>query len=160
MAADLLVVWVYIGLLALVMLTIGRPLTDEIRAPWQAHLLGFGALTLPVILYFALSEHLTRATLGKRWLGLRVSGALGQRPSLWRTLLRNAIKFVPWELAHTAIYYVAGWPAAPEPLKAWQAATFYLSLGLAALYVVSLFVGGGRTVYDRLSGTTVELAAR
>lgn len=157
MALDLLLVWLYIGLLLLIMLTVGRALTLAITAPWQAHLLGFGALTLPVILYFALFEHLEGATFGKRWLGLRVLGFRGGWAPLRCALLRNAIKFVPWELAHTAIYYVAGWPQAPAPLALWQEALFYLSLGLAALYIVMLFVGG-RTLYDRLSETHVVRA--
>lgn len=63
-------------------------------------------------LYFALSEASAReATLGKRRLGLRVVTVDGERLSLGRSLLRSAVKFLPWELAHAAIWqYTAGSP--------------------------------------------------
>jgi uncharacterized RDD family membrane protein YckC len=58
-----------------------------------------------VTLYFALSEASAReATLGKRRLGLRVVTVEGQRLSLGRSVLRSAVKFLPWELAHAAIW--------------------------------------------------------
>ncbi len=117
----------------------------------------FVALTLPVILYFAVSEALPwQGTLGKRALKLRVAphGA-GGRLSFRRTLLRAALKFTPWELAHTVLWHVEGWPLeSPQPTTVhWLG--FALSLLWAGWYLASLFVGSQRTIYDRAAASVV-----
>ncbi len=155
-ALDYLVIALYIGLLAALMLTVGKPLTEAVRTPWQGHLLGFTTLTLPVLLYFTLSEHFALGTLGKRLLGLRVEARAGEALPLGSSLLRSAVKFLPWELAHTAIYRVAGWPRAPEPLTVWQILLFSLSLLLVAVYLTQLFAPPHRPPYDLLSGAAVR----
>jgi uncharacterized RDD family membrane protein YckC len=56
---------------------------DRIRA----QLTGFLLITLPVSLYFALSESsIQQATWGKRKVGLKVTDYNGVRISLWRSL--------------------------------------------------------------------------
>ena len=86
--------------------------------PALGQLVAFVALTLPVVLYFAVSEASPwQGTLGKRALSIRVvAHGGGGRLSLRRTLLRAALKFAPWELAHTVLWRVEGWPLdAPQP---------------------------------------------
>lgn len=161
---DYLVILLYMGVLALAMTTVmttaGEPLAGTLRAPWQAQLLGLVTLTLPVGLYFAVAEGVFGATLGKRLLGLRVTDSQGVRLPLGRSLLRSAVKFLPWELGHTAAHRLVFWTAAPEPLSAPQLAfltLFYaLSLGLASSFVVGLFVGSRRPLYDRVAGSRVQ----
>lgn len=161
---DYLVILLYMGVLALVMTTVmttvGAPLAETLRAPWQAQLLGFVTLTLPVGLYFAVAEGVFGATLGKRLLGLRVVDARGGRLSPGRSLLRSAVKFSPWELGHTAAHRLVFWTAAPEPLSASQLAfltLFYaLSLGLAASFGVGLFAASRPPLYDRVAGSRVQ----
>jgi uncharacterized RDD family membrane protein YckC len=121
--------------------------------PWRTQLLSLLAITLPVVLYFALSEASGRgATLGKRVLGLRVVDLQGERLPWGKSLLRSALKFTPWELAHTASYRIA----ASETVTAWQLGMVTLSLLLVALYVVSLFSRLQRTPYDRAAGSRVQ----
>ncbi len=156
-AVDYLVVALYMGLLYLV----GRSADFAwVQTPWQAQLFGFVTLTLPVVLYFTVTEGVFGATLGKRLLGLRVTAPLGSRLPLERSLLRSIVKFLPWELSHTAVHRLVFWTAAPEPLTAPQLAfvtTAYVSsLSLAALFVFSLFVGPHRPLYDRISGALVS----
>lgn len=79
-------------------------LTDP--APWQGQLLGVVSLTLPVVSYFAFSEWLAGATLGKHLLSLRVAELSGNRLTLPRSLVRSGVKFLPWEISHTALYRV------------------------------------------------------
>ena len=75
--------------------------------PLSAEATGFLALTLPVTLYFVLSEaSVTGATWGKRWMRLRVVGPGDQRLSLARSLVRSSWKFAPWELAHAGIWQI------------------------------------------------------
>ena len=119
------------------------------------HAFSFTALTLPVVLYFALTEHSAlRASLGKRALGLRVVDADGERIGLNRALIRNALKFLPWEIAHTAIWHAPGQPFVDAPPASFMA-LHAGALALAGLYIASLFVGSGRTPYERLSGTRI-----
>ena len=126
-------------------------------SPAMGQLVAFVSLTLPVMLYFAVSEASQwQGTLGKRALKLRVA-AHGEDGRLLfrRTLLRAALKFTPWELAHTVLWRVEGWPLdAPQPTTVhWLG--FALSLLWAGWYLVSLFVGSRRTLYDRVAGSVV-----
>ena len=119
---------------------------------------GFVTITLPVGLYFALSEASSRqATWGKRRVGLRVTDGAGRRLGFLRSAGRTALKFVPWELAHACIWQIsfAGDPSAPVYTIGF--ATVWL---LVAANVISLLVSPRRrTLYDRLAGTVVVRAA-
>jgi uncharacterized RDD family membrane protein YckC len=117
--------------------------------------LAFCLFTLPVVLYFALCEASRRqATLGKAIMRLRLTTVDHQRVPLKRSLLRSAIKFAPWELAHTAVWHIPGQPFVSEPrILNW--AGWALALLVAAGYVASVFVGSGQTPYDWASGTKV-----
>ncbi|MCM8558439.1 RDD family protein [Sphingomicrobium sediminis] len=112
-----------------------------------AHLVGFLSLTLPVIAYFALTEGgPKRASLGKRALKLQVEGN--------RTWLRNIVKFLPWEIAHAAIWWQDAQPFV-DPMPPTNMAVSVAAMLIGLAYVASLFVGDGRTPYDRLAGTRV-----
>jgi uncharacterized RDD family membrane protein YckC len=160
-AVDYLAIAAYIGLLtaagagvrAAFSLEVGMPAT--LRERLMAHLIGLLTLTLPVTLYFALFEGSARqATPGKGALGLRVQTSAGMRASRSRALARTAVKFVPWELAHTALWHTPGWPLQPEPTLL-HGMAYAGSLLLATWYVASLFLGERRTPYDRVAGTHV-----
>lgn len=124
----------------------------------RAHLRGFLALTLPVLAYFTLFEAspLT-GTPGKRLLGLKVQRTEGGAPGFRRVLVRNVVKFLPWEINHAAMWYV------PEGHRLFldtpPAANLAIQIGamvVAGFYILSLFSGTGRTPYDRISGTKVS----
>ncbi|MCP4594247.1 MAG: RDD family protein [bacterium] len=158
---DFGVIAVYISVLTVVSLLIRSALQlgfsppTSVPAKLAGQALALGVLTLPVILYFALSESSRRqATIGKRRMSLRVTTASGERLSLGRSLLRSAVKFAPWELAHTALWQIPGQPFVSEP-SVLNMAGFLVAMGLAAWYVVSLFVGSRRTPYDRIASTKV-----
>lgn len=71
----------------------------------RAHLASFLLVTLPVALYFALSEaSASEATLGKRLMRIRVHSWNGSRLTLPASLIRTAVKFTPWELGHAAVW--------------------------------------------------------
>jgi uncharacterized RDD family membrane protein YckC len=160
-AIDYGVIAVYAGLLAGVSLVVRRMLGVEAELPTTVaqKLAGqasaFCAFTLPIVLYFAFAESSRwRATLGKTVMSLRVT-TLGDQPvSLKRSLLRSAIKFAPWELAHTAVWHVPDRPFVSEPsILNWIG--WLLAMSIAVFYVLSLFVGARRTPYDWVSGTEV-----
>jgi len=160
-AIDDTVIAAYIGLLtgagfasrALLHQQRGLPRTDTEKI--HDHAVAFLTLTLPVALYVALSEaSRAQATFGKRAQRLRVTTTDGQRVPLGRSLVRAAVKFAPWELAHTALWQTPGQPFVSPP-GVWNVAGHALALGGAAWYAAALFVGDRRTPYDHIAGTTV-----
>lgn len=125
--------------------------------PISGEATGFLLLTLPVALYFALSEAgPDGATWGKRRLGLRVVTDAGEPLSLGRSVLRTALKFVPWELAHAVIWRFATPGSAPELVLDAGLVVVWLLVG--ANLVAALLDSERRTLYDRFSGTRVVAA--
>lgn len=135
-----------------------RPTFESIWGnAWSAELTGFLLLTTPVILYFALFESsVGGATLGKRVLHLRVVHLDGGRLGPGRSLVRSAIKFLPWEMAHFTIWhYVYGSTRHASP-PSWTTVTLTAVYLLALAYIVTLFIGHThRTIYDRIAGSSV-----
>jgi uncharacterized RDD family membrane protein YckC len=129
---------------------------DAMSRPLTAELLGFCLLTLPVVLYFALSEGSSlRATLGKRALGLAVVDRNGGRLPVWRALLREAVRFLPWELSHAVLWRVALSPGGGS-FSAWMVIDLGVVYTLVLVYLATLFIGRQhRTVYDRIAGSIV-----
>lgn len=124
-----------------------------------AHLTMFAAVTAPIMVSFAaLEASPLHGTIGKRLTGLRVMREGGGWPGCRRTLIRNVLKFLPWEAAHTAIWYAPGQPFV-DPPAAWNLAVWAGALALALIYAASLFFGAGRTPYDRMAGVRVERKA-
>jgi len=125
--------------------------------PVRAQAVGFVLITLPVTLYFALSEaSARRATWGKRRVGLAVVDAHGSPLSLPRSLVRTAAKFVPWELAHLFIWQIsfADNPSSPVYTVGFIAVWVLLGADLAAM-----LIGERRqTLHDRAAGAFVVRA--
>ena len=71
----------------------------------QSEIVGFILLVVPVFLYFFLFEasHF-KATPGKLLFKLNVIKVDGTNFSYKDSFIRSAIKFVPWEIAHFAIW--------------------------------------------------------
>lgn len=156
---DYLVMAVWLALLTAAAFATGAP--DRLGLETSggrviAHLTMFATVTAPVILGFAVMEASPlRGTPGKRILGLKVLRAEGGRAGFLRTLIRNGLKFLPWEAAHIAIWYAPGQPFI-DPPAAWNMAVWTGALTVALIYVLSLFLGTGRTPYDRAAGLAVR----
>lgn len=119
--------------------------------------IAFLTLVLPVGLYFALQESSPRqSTWGKRKAGIRVVNASGEGLTRKQALLRTAIKFLPWQIAHTSIYHVEGWPLAPEQPTPLVMGGFVLAYALVAIYALSALLSRvHRTPYDWVSSAYV-----
>ena len=100
------------------------------------------------------------ASIGKYLCHLRVvNSRKGQRVSYLRALDRNTLKIaVPWTIGHAAGFGIVASTAGSKPPSVWLVTAIAYALPIA--YVVSLFICTGRTPYDRISGTTVTMAAR
>lgn len=156
-AADYMVIAVYAALLTFVSFQITG---GDFQAPASAadklsgHIIGFATMTLPVVLYFTFLEAgRGGASFGKRLLGVRVVDASGEPVGIPRSLVRNALKFLPWEVAHAAIWHVPDRPFL-DPMPPINLSISIGALALALIYIASMFFGG-RTIYDRIAGTGV-----
>lgn len=123
---------------------------NRVRAQFTAFLV----VTLPVTLYFALSESsLRQATWGKRRAGLKVTDSQGKHISIWRSLVRTAFKFIPWELSHTLIWEIYLSPQANSDRVNYGFILVYVLIGLN---IASLAMSRKhQTVYDFLASTYV-----
>ena len=159
-ALDFLIIAVYAVLLfgVATLLSQTTDLEEGLDSPLARDLVAFLTLILPVILYFALQESSARqATFGKRRAGVQVVSAVeGDRLSFPRALLRSALKFLPWQMAHTAVFQIL---AGNESVPIW--ALSILAQLLVVVYVLTLWLGKQhRTPYDWLAGTAVVQAPR
>jgi hypothetical protein len=78
-----------------------------------------------------------------------------------RSLIRSGLKFLPWQLAHTAMMHIPGFPMSPGEPPVWSTFLLVVVWVLVAVYLVGLTrLGGYRTLYDRLTGTMVVHANR
>jgi uncharacterized RDD family membrane protein YckC len=125
--------------------------------PYLADLFAFLVLVLPVVLYFALSEcSARRATLGKRRLRLQVVTVSGGQLGVWQSLLRSGIKFLPWQIAHTSLFHIPGWPLAVDQIPPASIAGFGLVWLLVIVYLgMLIFTRSHRAPYDYAAGSMV-----
>ena len=156
-ATDWLIVALWGGVLfAAVMLATGGNLPQQ-GNPWTAEGIGFLSMTLPVTLYFGIFESSRwRASIGKRLLGLEVSRQTGERLSFGRAVLRNAIKFVPWEFGHLVAQQAIS--AGDGGFPAWLRGPAIVAVGVPLWWLVSL-IATGRTPYDRWTDVQVVHSA-
>lgn len=158
---DYVIIVIYIGILLGVTLLVSRifELNPENVDPVARELIAFGTLTLPVILYFTLSENgKYAATIGKRKLKLIVVSKTLNKASLVQLLLRNCIKFLPWELAHFFIFNLFHFTSTDQPVPDRILTGLIASQVLAIVYLLCLiFAKSKRSIYELLSHTGVVL---
>jgi len=161
-ALDYLLIAAYLVVLAGAgtALTLG-PLGGEwqgfLSSPGRMDLLAFTTTVLPVALYFALLEGSAGgATWGKRRMRLRVVRVGGERLGLGRALLRSAVKFLPWQLAHTCLFGIPGWPVEPQEPPLWVMPGMILTWVLVGTYVVAIAARRDRRApHDWIAGSQV-----
>lgn len=121
--------------------------------PFFNQMIGFFSLTLPVVIYFILCETSNRkATVGKRLLGLKVQSEKGEIG----IIIRNLIKFLPWELAHAGIHWLLFYQSLGKNISSWIWGMILIPQLIVIGYLVSLFLSGGKnTIYDSISNTKV-----
>ena len=131
--------------------------TGWFLSPMVLDAMAFLTAVLPVILYFAFQESSSaQATWGKRKMGLKVVNAHDQRLKTPQAFVRAAIKFLPWQMAHTSLFHIPGWPFAPEEPTQMVAVGLILAQTLAVAYLILLGIGKAhRTPYDWASGAFV-----
>jgi uncharacterized RDD family membrane protein YckC len=124
-------------------------------SPLCAEFTGFLLVTLPVCLYFALTEgSKSHATWGKRKMGIVVLNVHGRPITLGNSFFRSALKFAPWELAHFTIWHIVIPSEYPDFLIY---SLFTAVYGLVFIYLISpIWNKKGQTLYDSITGTVVR----
>lgn len=118
------------------------------------HGISLVTLTLPVILFFTASEKgKHRATPGKRWMNIKVvetdTGSFG-------FLMRNILKFLPWEVAHTTYHLYPDFFLTGEITGNGEVFGMLLSYFLMLIYIATvLFRRDKKAPHDLISGTQV-----
>ncbi|UUT35303.1 RDD family protein [Microbacterium elymi] len=161
----LLIDWVCILAWVAVTAAVGIPLylTGAIGpvSPFALNVIAGAVMVVPVTIALAALESTAgHASLGKRVMGLVVVRAGGDAPVRFpRALGRTALKIaLPWTLGHAAVIGLSASSASdsvPAPIAVLTAAAYVLPIA----YIVSLFLGSGRTPYDRICATKVIAAA-
>ena len=159
---DYLIIFAYIVALAGVNygLILSRGVLDQLSpsfgSPRVKDGLAFLTLILPVILYFTLLESSPRqATWGKRRVGLIVVDAEGKRLTRTRAFIRNLVKLLPWQIAHTSIYHLLALAPGEEPTPLHMSGLLLTYL-LVGFYIISVLVSKkNRAPYDWVAGAFV-----
>jgi uncharacterized RDD family membrane protein YckC len=153
--------WLVISVYAAALVPVGLLLVERsVRlSPLGWNAVSFAVLVVPATVWAAAWERTRRgATPGKRLLGLRVRTLHGGRLGWGRAMARNIIKIaLPWEAGHTAAFLLAD-PGVGGAASAIGMAAALIACAVAAVQVAALFIGEGRTLYDRATATTVQAA--
>lgn len=127
--------------------------------PYLGQLIGFLTLTLPVVTYSYMAEKSRwNGTIGKRLLKIRVLTA--ENKSSRKILLRNVLKFLPWELAHTGVHWLGYFEtnAMETPLWIWN--ILIIPQVIMVIYFISIVISKGeRSIYDKISATRLSTKA-
>ncbi len=123
-----------------------------------AQLSGFLVLTLPVVLYFIISDSMFGGqSFGKKKTGIKVVTQNGEPLSIIHAVFRTMLKFFPWELSHYLVYrlvYLEG----DVPFQ-------YTLIGgiiyaLMLIYILTaIFTKKRQSLYDIIAKTEVKKKA-
>jgi uncharacterized RDD family membrane protein YckC len=125
--------------------------------PYFGQLIGFLTLTLPVITYSYLTEKGNwKATIGKRVLNLIV--LTPENKANKSIMIRNLLKYLPWELAHTGVHWIIYFESVGRETPIWTWIILIVPQVLVFVYFISIILSKGQSsVYDRISGTKLQL---
>lgn len=134
----------------------GGVVNDSLTTPLLLYIWVLLTVTLPVYLYFILSEYLpAHATIGKRLFGLKVVSNKGKVTG-WQATVRNFIKVtLPWEATHLALFFPT--PILLNPSSDEFRLTLfipYIIFGIYGAYLI--FTKGRTTLHDAIAGTNVQ----
>lgn len=133
---DWLLISAYLVVLSIVALVVYQIVFAGIPefSALQTQLIATFASVVPIILIFSIMEGTKDfASWGKKKVNLRV---VYKANPLWGSMIRNTLKFLPWQLGHMStingIYNGFNTPFSIVYLS--------LSIGLAAVYILSVFI--------------------
>lgn len=121
-------------------------------SPVIAQLMGFLLLTLPVSLYFILTDSvLFGQSFGKRKLSIQVVNRNGKALSIPQAILRTFLKFLPWELSHFLIYRLGN---SEMPIHYYFIGGLIYAL-IFTYILTAIFTKNKQSLYDLITKTKV-----
>lgn len=156
---DYLAISLYLVVLLVIGLALARSrgdLTSMSTSVARMDAIAFFTTVLPVALYFILLEGgQNQATIGKRRLGLRVAKVhSGSRLTTSQSVVRTAVKLLPWQLAHLALVRIPGWPFDVQEPPTYVVVLLVVVWVLVLGYIGSIIWSKGRrSLYDRVAGS-------
>ena len=119
------------------------------------HLIAFFTLTLPALLYFSATESSSKkASFGKRVFGLQVLTIEGRPVSFKRAFSRAIILLLPWEIAHSAIWYGSAKPFL-EPPSIGALMMMIVAQGLVLFYLIMAIITPKQSIAERILGIVI-----
>mgnify|MGYP003782965689 FL=1 len=100
---DYVIIWIYLILLLLLFAVIYIIFFDSVPVfnETASHLMSLFTTVVPVTIVFSYMEYkYPYATFGKKRMGLEVAY---KNRSYGKSLLRSALKFLPWHIGHTGV---------------------------------------------------------
>lgn len=155
---DYLLILVYAMLLFCMAFIIRQLFRVELSpvSPVTGELIGLFTLTLPIFFYFYLSERsVHRGTFGKRRLGIAIGNQFANKSG--QILLRNVLKFLPWEVAHMGVHWIVYYTSVGSSIPVWVWLTLVLPQLTVLMYIASILWFGDSSWYDKLAGTRIVL---
>ena len=123
--------------------------------PYVGQIIGFLTLTLPVFIYFFVSEKSKwKGTIGKRKLKIQVVHGSSRK-----IFTRNVIKFLPWEIAHTGVHWLIYYSAGNNTeMPAWTWIVLIAPQVIVVSYICSIIFSGGKSsIYDKMAKTEISM---
>jgi len=161
-ALDYLLICLYLIILAAITMMVTSKLDSDawtrfFSDPIRADIVAFLVTVLPVAAYFSITESsIAQASWGKRKRRLRVESTDGTRLSLRAAMVRSLLKLIPWQIAHTSLFNIPGWPTNTGSPPGWVVVGLVLVWVIVAMYAFSVvFQPSHQSIYDRLVGARV-----
>lgn len=148
---DWLMICLYLISLFLVLLIINFIIYKEAlpaQGETYSQFIATFTTTVPITLIFTWLDYRWSGSLGKHFAGLTLRF---EKPSFVRSLGRNILKFLPWQLGHmSVIRFIFGY------FDIFSIVCYGLSIGLAILYLyMGLYRPDKRHLADFLAGSQV-----
>jgi len=155
---DYLFIALYAGILFLIVYTAIKLFDLNINvSPIIGQLIGLISLTLPIVLYFVIMENKSKqGTIGKNIMKIKVTDENNQTASLKKIIIRNIIKFLPWEIAHLGIHWTIYFSNKSIEQPVWIWLVLIIPQVTVVVYLLSIVTDkNNRGIYDRISRTRV-----
>ena len=154
---DYLIIISYVLLLFLITTNIYKYFNVDTASitPITGQIIAFISLTIPVFLYsYFLESSKHQATIGKRIMNIFVTNNWSDRNG--SILLRNILKFLPWEVAHLGIHWVIYYSDLGIDPPIWVMIVLIIPQIVIVVYLISIFLHKGTSsLYDKLANTSV-----
>jgi len=158
---DYILILFYAGILFLSSLLLQYLSAKQLSAPGpvKGQLIGFFLLTLPVFLYFLLSEKSKKkGTIGKRISNILVKTVDDKPTATQQLFVRNFLKFLPWEIAHTGVHWVLFYSRNNEQTPLWVYILLIVPQLAIVFYIITIIRSKGNgSFYDKIAGTKISL---